>query len=99
MKKTTFIYLLAACAGSLIISGYNAGAGSTGFDCTGADTGAGDPAGCSGIACHASAASSDITISVEFDSAGVPASHYSGGMNYTIKLSGANIGTGTGTAS
>ena len=93
MKKTTFIYLLAACAGSLIISGYNAGAGSTGFDCTGADTGTGNPTGCGTIFCHTSAASSAITVSVELDSAGISTTHYTGGMSYTIKLSGANTGT------
>jgi hypothetical protein len=91
MKKHTFIYLIAFCAGSLVISGYHAGAGSSGgYDCTGAETGLGNPAGCT-AGCHT--ASTAITVAIELDSAGVPTTHYKGGMAYTVKITGTNTST------
>src|ERR1035437_2810016 len=90
MKKNTFIFLLAACAGSLIISGYHGGAGNNGYDCTGAETGLGNFAGCTG-GCHA--ASTSITVALELDSAGVPTTNYIGGMAYTVKITGTNTST------
>ncbi len=93
MKKITFIYLLAACAGSLVISGYLAGAGSTGFDFSGAETSLSNSAGCGGFGCHSSAADANIGVSIEFDSAGVPVTHYIGGMSYSVIISGINNGT------
>ena len=91
MKKHTFIYLLAICAGSFVISGYHAGAGSNGWDCTGAETGLSNPAGCSSGGCHGS--STAITVAIELDSAGVATTHYKGGMTYTVKITGTNTGT------
>jgi hypothetical protein len=94
MKKTTFVYVLASGLMFLMITGYKTGAGTHGWDCTGAETGLGNPAGCaSGAGCHATTATSTIAVSLELDSAGVPTTHYSGGMTYTVKLSGVNNGT------
>ena len=91
MKKTTIIYLLAACSGYLILTSYSGGAGSHGWDCTGAETGLSNPAGCSsGGGCHATSATATITVALELDSVGIPTTHYKGGLSYTVKLSGTN---------
>ncbi len=90
MKKSTIIFLLAAVAGSFIISAYHSGAGSNGYDCTGAETGLGNPAGCT-AGCHT--ASTSITVAIELDSAGVATTHYTGGMAYTVKITGTNTST------
>src|ERR1019366_7481626 len=94
MKKHTFVYLIAICAGSLVISGYHSGAGNNGYDCTGAETGLGNSAGCSGgNGCHSPSATTAITVALELDSAGVATTHYKGGVTYTIKLTGTNTST------
>ncbi len=93
MKKTTFVYLLTICLGSFVIMSYKTGAGTNGWDCTGAETGLGNPSGCKGSGCHATAVTTAIGVAMEIDSAGVPTTHYKGGMLYTIKLSGINNGT------
>ena len=88
-----FVYLLAAASCYLMITGYAHGPAATnGYDCTGAETGLSNPAGCnSGGGCHASSATAGITIAIELDSTGgVPTTHYKGGMNYTVKLKGTN---------
>ncbi|MBI3502683.1 MAG: T9SS type A sorting domain-containing protein [Bacteroidetes bacterium] len=89
MKKISFAYFL-ACALSLyiLLSSYSSGPGTNGFDCTGAETGLGNPSGCT--TCHGSAATSGISIAIELDSAGVPTTHYSGGKSYTVILTGTN---------
>lgn len=91
MKKSTIICLLALCAGSMIISGYNTGAGTHGWDCTGAETGLGNPSGCTNGGCHT--LSTTITVALELDSAGVATTHYVGGMSYTVKITGTNTST------
>jgi hypothetical protein len=90
MKKITFVYLLALCAGSLIICSYAGGAASHNIEGTGAETGLGNSAGC-GTGCHASATTTTITF--ELDSAGIPTTRYVGGMTYTVRLMGKNTST------
>jgi hypothetical protein len=91
MKKTTIAYLLAAVSCYIMISSYNAGPGTNGWDCTGAETGLGNPAGCTGGGCHAASATTGISVAIELDSVGgVPTTHYKGGMSYKVKLSGTN---------
>ncbi len=90
MKKTTFIYLIALCAGSLMICSYASGTAGANIDGTGAETGLSNSAGC-GQGCHASATT--IAITVELDSAGIPTTRYMGGMTYTVKITGKNTGT------
>src|SRR5438132_105420 len=90
MKKTTLTYLLFAGLGIYItISGYQAGPGTNGYDCTGAETGLGNPTGCK--TCHGSNATAGIAVALELDSTGgVPTTHYTGGMTYSVKISGTN---------
>ncbi|MEI6507175.1 MAG: T9SS type A sorting domain-containing protein [Bacteroidota bacterium] len=91
MKKRTFIYWVAAIICGTMFSSYNAGPGSQGWDCTGAETGLNNPTGCSaGNGCHSSSANTGIAVSVELDSVGVPTTHYKAGMTYTLKLTGTN---------
>lgn len=90
MKKTTFVSLLALCAGTLIICSYAGGAASHNIEGTGAETGLGNSAGC-GQGCHTSATTT--TISIELDSAGIATTRYVGGMTYTVKLTGKNTST------
>ena len=72
----------------MIISGYKEGpAQYGGYDCTGAETGLGNPTGCT---CHSNSATSGIAVTLELDSAGVPTTHYKGGMTYTVKIKGTN---------
>ena len=96
MKKIYSVYILAAglCV-YMTISGYKAGAGANGWDCTGAETGLGNPTGCaSGSGCHATSATSSIGVTIELDSTGgVPTTHYTGGKTYSVKISGKNNGT------
>jgi hypothetical protein len=91
MKKITFVYVLAAVCCFFIMTSYKTGAGTHGWDCTGAETGLSNPAGCA--SCHGSAATAAITLSLELDSVGVPVTHYSPGMAYTVTITGTNTGT------
>lgn len=88
MKKTNFLLLIAAGICYFIITGYDNGPGTNGWDFTGAETGLGNPAGCTN--CHGATATSGINISMELDSAGIPTTKYKGGMSYTVKLTGIN---------
>jgi hypothetical protein len=90
MKKITFVYLLALCAGSLMICSYAGGASSHNIEGTGAETGLGNSAGC-GTGCHTSATTT--TIALELDSAGISTTRYVAGMTYTVKLTGKNTST------
>ena len=92
MKKHTFIYLIAASVCGFTLTSYKTGAGTNGYDCTGAETALGNPAGCA-AGCHSSSAITAINVSIELDSAGVSTTHYIGGGNYTVKLSGTNTST------
>ncbi len=91
MNKITIVYLLASFTIIYItISGYKNGPGTNGYDCTGAETGLGNPKGC-GTNCHGTTATTGISVTIELDSAGgVPTTHYTGGKKYTVKLSGKN---------
>ena len=90
MKKTTFVSLLAICAGSLIILSNSSGPASSGNgNRTGAETGS--SVGCAGGGCHTSGTTT--TIAIELDSAGVTTTRYKGGMSYTVKITGANTST------
>ncbi len=72
----------------MIITGYKEGAAQYGgYDCTGAESGLGNPTGCT---CHSSGANAGVALTLEFDSAGVPTTHYVGGKSYTIKITGTN---------
>jgi len=72
----------------IMITGYKEGPASyAGYDCTGAETGLGNPSGCT---CHSSSATTGIGVTIELDSAGVPTTHYTGGKSYTVKITGTN---------
>ena len=93
MKKFTAIkFVTIALTGYLIICGYKEGAAlNDGWECTGAETDNTNPAGCTtGKGCYANSATPGITVTIELDSAGVPATNYVGGMSYTVKLTGVN---------
>jgi Secretion system C-terminal sorting domain len=96
MKKR--ILLVTAISGLiyLTISSYKAGPANNGYDCTGAETGLGNPAGCStGTGCHGTSATTGITVAIELDSAGIPTTHYKAGMTYTVKIKGTNTTANT----
>ncbi len=92
MKKKAL--LLTASLGILTITlmSYERGAGVNGVDCTGAETGSMGAVGCSqtGSGCHATAATTGLTVKVELDSAGVAVKKYVPGMSYTVKITGTN---------
>lgn len=92
MKKRTIIYWIAAIVCSAMLSSYHAGpAAANGWDCTGAESDFQNPTGCStGGGCHSNAATPGINVSVELDSAGIPTTHYKGGMTYIVKIKGVN---------
>jgi len=81
----------------MLTSGRNGAAAEKLYDCTGAETGLGNLKGCgsSSLACHGSAATANIAVLLELDSAGVATTHYTGGMTYTVKITGTNNGTTT----
>jgi hypothetical protein len=91
IKKTKKNYLLVitgALACCILFSAYKEGPAIYGkYDCTGAETGLGNPKGCS---CHSTSATTGIACTLELDSAGVPTTHYVGGMSYTVKITGTN---------
>ena len=93
-KQVTFISFI-AIAISLVLCSYREGPATySGWDCTGAETGLSNRAGCStGGGCHASAATPAITVALELDSAGIPVTKYVAGKSYTVKITGTNTGT------
>ena len=90
MKKRNLVIALTGLCLYFMITGYHAGPGTNGYDCTGAETALGNPVGCTGGGCHAVSATSGIAVTIELDSAGIPTTHYKGGMNYTVKIKGTN---------
>lgn len=77
--------------GYIVINGYSGGPAATAqYDCTGAETDNGNPAGCTGGGCHSSSATAGIAVTLELDSAGMPTTHYVGGMSYTVVITGTN---------
>lgn len=90
MKKRNIVLILSGFCFYFIITSYSGGPGNNGYDCTGAESGLGNPTGCTGAGCHSSSATTGIGVVLELDSAGVPTTHYKGGMNYTVKIKGMN---------
>jgi hypothetical protein len=98
MKKRILLFTLVAGIGALTTSSWITGVANTaGYDCTGAETGLGNPTGCAapGSSCHSTTATSGILVAIELDSAGIAVSHYTGGHSYTIKVTGTNNSTAT----
>jgi len=91
-KIKFLLFAFAATACYIIINGYKEGPGTKGWDCTGAETGLGNPKGCSaGAGCHSSSRTAGIAVTLELDSTGgVPTTHYTGGLTYTVKITGTN---------
>jgi hypothetical protein len=93
MKKLTLITVVSlATVGYFVTTGYKEGPAAFGtYDCTGAETGLANPTGCTaGSGCHAPKATATITVALELDSAGIPVTHYVGGMSYKVKITGTN---------
>ena len=88
MKSKVVVLSFILCY--IVVCAYKDGPGTNGYDCTGAETGLGNPTGCT---CHNAFASSGISVMLELDSAGLPTTHYVGGATYTVKLSGVNNGS------
>jgi len=97
MKKKILLFtLVAGFSLAILTSGRNGAGAEKGYDCTGAETGLGNFTGCGGASgCHSTTASAGIAIGLELDSAGVPTTHYKGGMSYTVKITGTNNTTST----
>lgn len=91
-KVRVSLSLFTATTFYIIISAYSGGPASAGgYDCTGAETGLGNPAGCTVPGgCHSASATAGIAVTIELDSVGVPTTHYMGGMTYTVKITGTN---------
>jgi len=102
MKKNTVLLFVIAGIAAYVCSSYKEGpAHRSGWDCTGAETActgtyAGLTGCTSGSGCHNTAATTGIDCSIILDSAGgVPTTHYTGGMTYTVSIVGNNT-TGNG---
>ncbi len=93
MKKNALLFFAALAVGYVTLTAYHAGAGNSGWDCTGAETGLSNPTGCKGSGCHASSTTANIGVTLELDSAGVATTRYVAGMNYTVKITGTNNGS------
>src|ERR1700722_18150760 len=92
-KIKFLLSLFVATSFYIAISGYKEGpANYQGWECTGAETGLGNPTGCyGGSGCHSSSATAGIAVVLELDSTGgVPTTHYTGGLTYTVKITGTN---------
>jgi len=90
MKRNSILVLAALVISTFFLSSYRMGAASQGWDCTGAETGLSNPAGCSNGGCHGNI-NAGITVVLELDSAGgIPVTKYKGGQTYTFKITGTN---------
>ena len=91
MKKTNILLWGALVVTSVFMSSYRSGAASNGWDCTGAESGLGNPTGCSHSGCHGTTATTGITVALELDSAGtLPVMKYKPDSTYTFKITGTN---------
>ncbi|MBS1586169.1 MAG: T9SS type A sorting domain-containing protein [Bacteroidetes bacterium] len=91
MKKRNVTFFLALGISYLAFVSYKTGPANNGYDCTGAETGLGNPTGCAGAGCHGNTATTGITLAVEVDTVGgTPVTQYKPGVTYTIKISGTN---------
>ena len=89
------ILLFTAIAGmgiAILTSGRNGAGAEKGYDCTGAETGLGNVSGCAATTgCHGGSANAGLTLALTLDSAGgVATTHYTGGMTYTVTITGTN---------
>jgi hypothetical protein len=91
-KIKFLLSLFVATSFYIVISGYREGPGTQGWDCSGAETGLGNPTGCNaGGGCHSTSPTAGISVVLEMDSTGgIPTTHYVGGMTYTVKITGTN---------
>jgi hypothetical protein len=93
MKIKFLVLILISGFLYLMICSYKDGPGTHGWDCTGAETGLGNPAGCyQSHGCHgtSTSATSAINVFLELDSAGYPTTQYVAGGFYTVKITGTN---------
>jgi len=88
MKKKKIVIGFAGLCCYFIITSYSGGPATNGYDCTGAESGLGNPTGCT--SCHGTSATTGMAVTIELDSAGVPTTHYKGGFTYTVKIKGTN---------
>ena len=90
MKKRILLFTAVLGMCYLVFSSHRTGPAAVGYDCTGAETAGtfGNVTGCGPSHCHSSSATTGIGVSIELDSAGVPTTHYKGGMTYTVKITG-----------
>lgn len=96
MKKRVLLFSLAAAMGAIGFSSYQTGPAQNGYDCTGAETGLGNPTGCGGGGCHSTGATANIGVVIKVDSANNTAvTKYVGGMTYTVTITGTNNGSTT----
>lgn len=94
MKKRNVTFFLALGISYLAFVSYKTGPANNGYDCTGAETGLGNPTGCAGASCHGTTATAGITLAIEVDTVGgTPVTQYKPGITYTIKISGTNTTT------
>ncbi len=95
MKKNILSIITVLVIAFITLTGYKKGAAKHGHNCTGAETGLGNMAGCKGSGCHSGNATTNIAVSIELDSAGIATNRYVPGMNYTVKITGVNNGNTT----
>ena len=96
MKIKSFVLILISGFVYIMMCSYDDGPGTHGWDCTGAETGLGNPSGCyQNNGCHgnSTSATAAINVALELDSAGVPTTQYVGGGLYTVKITGTNNST------
>jgi hypothetical protein len=90
MKKG--ILLLTLAAGCYFgLNSFDNGSAANGYDCTGAETGLGNPTGCAvgmGTGCHATFAHPGVELKLKVDSAGSPINFYTPGKTYTVTVTG-----------
>ncbi len=86
-KKIVLFTIIAGLAYITLSSSHSGGGAGSGYDCTGAETGLSNGAGCS---CHGSSATTGISVALELDSMGIATTHYKRGMTYKVKITGTN---------
>ena len=75
----------------VFLSSYiNGPARHAGYNCSGSETGSGNPTGCSTGNCHGNTATATVTVTIQLDSAGVPVTKYKPGQTYRVKITGVN---------
>lgn len=87
MKKKLILLPVVAVFAAFVLTGYNNGVGTHGYEYTGAS----GTARCG--SCHGSAATASTTVTIQLLSGGVPVTSYTGGSAYTIVLTGTQTST------